>query len=201
MSRTNLILTFTISSVLLMFFLSDIFKKRDLITEINSEEQFRIVIEESGPELIALEVYTEWSIPSRVLLPVLKQIARNHQESVTIYRLNLDNFPQLVPLFESSRIPFVVFFKNQKAVHALTGVQPKSAYERIINMYKNTSDGQTDPPSEEITPGGLIMTRKGEIFPPYRPTRPPIHLPSDRLRIRLIRFGLNRTEFPRTILT
>lgn len=159
MSGLSKLLACLFCAVLLIYFASGFWKQKTIITEIHSENQFRMIIQEAGPELIAFEVYTEWSLPSRILLPMLKEVARENEEYVTMYRLNLDNFPQLSDLFQSSSVPFVVFFKNQKAIHALTGVQPKSAYERAINMYRNTTPEHQEPPREQTAPEGILIIR------------------------------------------
>ncbi|MFP4015279.1 MAG: thioredoxin family protein [Chitinispirillaceae bacterium] len=159
MSRISKLLSCLFCAILLIYFASGFWKQKNIITEIHSENQFTMIIQEAGPELIAFEVYTEWSLPSRILLPMLKEVARENEEYVTMYRLNLDNFPQLSDLFQSSSVPFVVFFKNQKAIHALTGVQPKSVYERVINMYRNTTPEHQESPRQQATPEGILIIR------------------------------------------
>ncbi len=128
------------------------------INEISSSEQFKAIVEGAGPGLVAFNLYTDWSLPSRVLEPILRDVAEENSEKVTFYKINLDNFPQLSEFFEASGIPFVVFIRNRKAVHALTGVQPKSAYENVINMYCDTSDVRSRSPQIQFEAEGLLVT-------------------------------------------
>ncbi|NLG15830.1 MAG: hypothetical protein GX556_00710 [Fibrobacter sp.] len=121
------------------------------VVPITSLDQFNTIIENSGNQLIAFDLYADWCMPCHVLAPTLNEVARENRSKVTIYKVDTDQFPQITAAFNVSGIPFVVFIKNKKAVHALLGVQPKESYLKIIDTYADTSsDMEMKPDGKKI---------------------------------------------------
>lgn len=133
--------------------------QNDYIQPIGSLEQFNAIIEHSGNRLIAFDLYADWCMPCHVLEPLLNEIAKEYSSKITIYKINADQFPQIIEAFGVNGIPFVVFIKNKKAIYALMGVQPKESYVKIINSYADTSSEKAKEPDGKRVEGLKIKAR------------------------------------------
>lgn len=136
----------------------------ELVQSISSLEQFNAIVEHSGNRLIAFDLYADWCMPCHVLEPVLKEIAKENSSKVTIYKINADQFPQIIEAFGVNGIPFVVFIKNKKAIYALMGVQPKESYLKIINNYADTSSEKIKEPDGKRVEGLKIKNLSYQRF-------------------------------------
>lgn len=134
--------------------------QNEYIQAIGSLEQFNAIIEHSGNHLIAFDLYADWCMPCHVLEPLLNEIAKEHSSKVTMYKVNADQFPQIIEAFGVNGIPFVVFIKNKKAIYALMGVQPKESYVKIINSYADTSAGKVKEPDGKRVEGLKIKSSR-----------------------------------------
>jgi thioredoxin 1 len=92
-------------------------------------------IEKSSHSLIAFDLYADWCVPCRILAPTLETIALDNKSRVTFFRVNVDDVPEAAQFFKVSGIPLVVFVKDKEVVGALTGVQPREEYLKIIDRY------------------------------------------------------------------
>ncbi len=138
--------------------------QNDFIQPIGSIEQFNAIIEHSENRLIAFNLYADWCMPCHVLEPLLNEIAKEYSSKVTFYKINADQFPQIIEAFGVNGIPFVVFIKNKKAIYALMGVQPKESYTKIINSYADTSSEKTKEPDGKKVEGLKIKADNSNCF-------------------------------------
>ncbi|MBD3346003.1 MAG: redoxin domain-containing protein [Chitinivibrionales bacterium] len=102
------------------------------IKKINSYEGFQKVVNNAGDKLLVFDLYADWCRPCRILSPMLEQVAKEHKDKAEVYKINVDTNPQVARMFQVRGIPYVVFMKNKKAIHAVQGVQPKEAYVDAI---------------------------------------------------------------------
>jgi thioredoxin 1 len=107
-------------------------EKTSVIIPVLNGKELAGIIENSGDTLVAFDMYADWCVPCHVLEPTLEQVAKENKDKVDFYKVNVDQVPEAAQTFSISAVPFVVFVKNKKTVAALTGVQPKESYEKII---------------------------------------------------------------------
>ncbi len=99
---------------------------------IESEDHFKAVIDSSGDRLLIFDLYADWCMPCRILSPMLEEIAKEYGDKASFYKIDIDKHRGIASVFGPKGIPYVVFVKNKKGVHALMGVQPKDVYIRAI---------------------------------------------------------------------
>jgi len=121
------------------------------VTIITSADQLNKIISEAKDRLLMFDLYADWCMPCKILSPMLEEIAKEQKDKVTVYKVNVDKNPEIAGAFGVSGIPFVVYVKNQKGVHAFTGVQSKETYIRAIDLLAK-GDEQSD-----ITPDGELV--------------------------------------------
>jgi thioredoxin 1 len=107
-------------------------EKKSVMGLILTSKELTSIIENSGDSLVAFDMYADWCVPCHILEPTLEQVARENKKKVTFYKINVDQVEDVGKTFPISAIPYVAFVKNKKTVAALTGVQPKESYEKII---------------------------------------------------------------------
>lgn len=125
---------------------------KEEIQIIKNKEEFTKILDENKDKLLMFDLYADWCMPCHILSPMLAKIAIEKKDRVRVYKINIDKNPDIAQAFGVSGIPYVVFVKNKKAVHAMTGVMPKAAYIRAINQFS-----QNTPNDEDITPDGKIV--------------------------------------------
>lgn len=126
-------------------------KKKSFITTVTSADQLNKIIAEAKDNLLMFDLYADWCMPCKILSPMLEEIAREQKDKVTIYKINVDKNPEIAGAFGVSGIPFVVYVKNQKGVHAFTGVQSKDTYIRAIDLLAKVEE------KHDITPDGELV--------------------------------------------
>ena len=107
-------------------------KENHAITSVASTDHFNKILKQSGGQLLVFDLYADWCAPCRILSPILEEIAREHRKKTAVYKINVDYLPEISRMFGVSGIPLVVFVKNGKAVHQLTGVHPKDTYVQAV---------------------------------------------------------------------
>lgn len=104
---------------------------------IDNEEQFDKIIETSGKHLLMFYFYADWCRPCKEFAPVLKKIAKENIDSVTVYKINIDKNRDLANLFRARGVPHVAYVKNKKILLSLTGLYPKDMYLKAIKRFSS----------------------------------------------------------------
>jgi thioredoxin 1 len=128
------------------------------LEQISTINQLDVIIEHSGSHLIGFYLYADWCIPCKILEPRLISIARDNVSRITIYKIDIDLFPQMTSAFSATGIPFTIYIKNKKVIQAFLGVHPRSSYEKIIKIYSDTTYDSI--PYNPFTNGQCLKIKK-----------------------------------------
>jgi thioredoxin 1 len=109
------------------------------IIMIKSEEQFKTIIDSSGERLLVIDFYADWCVPCKVLAPTILEIAREHSDKASFYKLDVDKLRKIAAKYRVMGIPYIVFIKNKEVVHTITGISPKEAYLETIKKFTQSS--------------------------------------------------------------
>lgn len=123
----------------------------------------------ASSRLIVFDLYAEWCGPCRTLSPMLEEIAVESAGKADFYKINVDELPDLAASFNVTGIPCVVFMKDKKVIHSLTGLYPKSAYMKAIVLYApgepgSGADAETQPDGELVN-GVRVIKFAADITP------------------------------------
>ncbi len=128
------------------------------VQHITTVDELKAVLEANPGRLLMFDLYADWCGPCRILSPMIEEIAQEQKDYVSAYKINVDESPQLASVFGVSGIPFVVFVKDKQPVHALTGVQPRATYIRVIQYYGGgKAVGQGDTPDGKLVNGVRVI--------------------------------------------
>ena len=87
---------------------------------------------ESATNTIIIDFYADWCVPCKMITPILEEFAAEKGDAVSIYKVNIDENPELASQFSVMTIPNLISFKDGKLYKTVIGVQPKSAIQDLM---------------------------------------------------------------------
>jgi len=76
--------------------------------------------------VLMVDFWAEWCGPCRAIGPVLEDLARSSNGSVTLAKVNVDENPGLAARYGIRSIPTILFVKDGKVRDQVVGAVPKS---------------------------------------------------------------------------
>ncbi|NMD43288.1 MAG: thioredoxin [Firmicutes bacterium] len=100
------------------------------IGEADFEEQ---VIREQLPVLV--DFWAPWCGPCKMIAPILEEMAVEYQDRLKIFKVNVDENPELAGRFEIMGIPAMLLFKGGALVESFVGAMPRQALTSRIEPH------------------------------------------------------------------
>ena len=100
---------------------------RNTMVRHSSTQNFqRDILNSDKPVLV--DFWAPWCMPCRLLAPILENVDKKVENSARIYKINVDEEPQLASQYGISGIPTVLHFDKGQIVNKYVGVQPEKTY-------------------------------------------------------------------------
>lgn len=93
----------------------------EVLTSQNFKEK---VIEADKPVLV--DFFATWCGPCKRVAPVIDEIAKEVEGSAYVYKVDIDQSPDVAAAFMVSSVPTIIVFKDGKIANTAIGAQPKA---------------------------------------------------------------------------
>jgi thioredoxin len=80
-----------------------------------------------------IDFYADWCGPCKQVAPIMKDLAKEYDGKVIIYKVDTDVEQQLAGMFGISSIPSILFIPMEGKPEMSTGALPKSEFVKKIN--------------------------------------------------------------------
>ena len=91
---------------------------------IKSADEFETkVLKAAGPVLV--DFFATWCGPCRMVAPVIDEIAAEKAGEVSVYKVDIDQSPDLAFKYQVSSVPTLIVFEDGQVKNERLGAQPK----------------------------------------------------------------------------
>lgn len=101
-----------------------------MATEIKSET-FDSFVNQSD-KTVLVDFWATWCGPCRMLSPVVDEVSREHADSLSVGKVNVDDCPDLAQKFGVMSIPTLLLFKDGELLDQRVGYMPKDELESMV---------------------------------------------------------------------
>ncbi len=117
-------------------------KMKNQVQEINEPEFETEVLRCAQPVLVGF--LADWSKPSRLVEPVLDEVAETCNGNATIFKVNVDDNPDLGTIYAVQSVPTLIYFCNGAVRAKIIGmVSPKAILAKLNSLTPG------NPPTKE----------------------------------------------------
>lgn len=99
-----------------------------------NKEEFNVLTKKEG--IVLIDFFANWCGPCKMLTPVLEQFAEKTAGEVEIYKVDVDENPELCGQFNISSIPTLLFFKNGNLIFKELGFRSLDYLMEILNKIR-----------------------------------------------------------------
>ena len=85
-----------------------------------------------GDKPAVVDFYADWCGPCRAIAPFLEEIAQEYDGQLYIYKVNVDEAPEIANAFNISAIPTLLFIPMEGRYKVQTGGMPKEDLVKVI---------------------------------------------------------------------
>lgn len=100
------------------------------IAEVNDQNFEAEIVNSDRPAIV--DFWAEWCAPCRQIAPIIKDLAEQYGDRVTIAKVDVDSSPNTASKFGVRSIPTVLAISGGQVVEQLVGARPKAAFEEMI---------------------------------------------------------------------
>ena len=76
---------------------------------------------------VVVDFWAEWCGPCRQVQPILREIADEHEDKITVVKMNVDENPQTPAQYRVTGIPTMNVYSGGELVKTIVGARPKAA--------------------------------------------------------------------------
>jgi thioredoxin 1 len=82
---------------------------------------------------VLVDLWAEWCAPCRMVGPIVDEISEERAGSLNVFKLNVDDNPDVAMRYGVSSIPTLLVFKGGEEVGRVVGALPKARLEAAVD--------------------------------------------------------------------
>jgi len=86
-----------------------------------------------GEKPAIIDFWADWCSPCKAIGPVLEDLSKEFEGKVDIYKVNVDEQPELSQAFGIKSIPSLLFVPMNEQPQMSMGALPKETFVKVIN--------------------------------------------------------------------
>ena len=86
----------------------------------------------NNPGVVLVDFWASWCGPCMMLAPVIDELAADFAGRVEVFKVNVDEEPELAAKFGIMSIPTIIIFKNGEVFDKKVGVLPKDGFSSVL---------------------------------------------------------------------
>jgi len=102
-------------------------------TEMKKDER----IKSMGKNPVIVDFKAEWCLPCKSVAPILEELSKEYEGKLDIYKIDVDEEPELSSSFGIRNIPSVMFIPVNGVPRMKVGALPKSKFKEEISKVFN----------------------------------------------------------------
>lgn len=84
---------------------------------------------------IILDFHATWCRPCKMLAPHLQALQNKYNGKLIVYKIDVDQEPQLAQRFNVQAMPTIVFIPNKTTYKSELGYKDYDEYEKLVKQY------------------------------------------------------------------
>ena len=105
------------------------------MSELNLTDQNFDTEVAAARELFIVDLWAEWCVPCKVLIPMLDEIEAGSSGRIRVGKVNIDDYPGIAQKYEVKGIPTLLVFKSGELKEKITGAMPKKILEQKLSVH------------------------------------------------------------------
>lgn len=105
----------------------------DYVTDVSDNNFETNVLKSDKPVLV--DFWAAWCAPCRMLAPTVEAVAEKYANSARVFKLNVDDNPNISQQYGIKGIPTLILFKDGREAERVVGATSKEAISRMIDKY------------------------------------------------------------------
>ncbi len=102
-----------------------------------NKEEFDVVIKEN--EIVLIDFYANWCGPCKMLAPVIEEFSEKTKGEIEVYKIDVDDNPELCGRFNITSIPTLLFIKNGNLIFKELGFRSLDYLMEILEKIKESN--------------------------------------------------------------
>ncbi len=83
---------------------------------------------------IILDFHATWCRPCKMLAPHLQAIQNKYNGKLVVYKIDVDQQPELAKLFKIEAMPTIIFIGNKTSYKSELGYKEYNEFEKIVKL-------------------------------------------------------------------